>query len=103
IEPICYATNINQANNMQGDQVLLTFAGLYHHFAQHSNKTGSKGMLARLEKRWAALDQPLFIFCLILNPYECLERFGDKAGLNVFTLNTEIISVCIHILSAVLS
>ncbi|KAJ7240026.1 hypothetical protein C8J57DRAFT_1245534 [Mycena rebaudengoi] len=56
IEPICYATNINQANNMQGDQVLLTFAGLYRRFAQHSNKTVSKGMLAQLEKRWAALD-----------------------------------------------
>ncbi|KAJ7233497.1 hypothetical protein C8J57DRAFT_1249972 [Mycena rebaudengoi] len=56
IEPICYAMNINQANDMQGDQVLLTFAGLYRRFAQHSNKTVSKGMLAQLEKRWAALD-----------------------------------------------
>ncbi|KAJ7262002.1 hypothetical protein C8J57DRAFT_1513796 [Mycena rebaudengoi] len=72
---------------------------LYRHFAQYSNKTVSKGMLVQLEKRWATLDQPLFIFCLILNPYECLPRFGDKAGLNVFALNTEIILLYRHIRS----
>ncbi|KAJ6596262.1 hypothetical protein DFH09DRAFT_1072310 [Mycena vulgaris] len=29
------------------------------------------------------------VACLVLNPYESLERFGDKAGINVFVLNTE--------------
>ncbi|KAF8232505.1 hypothetical protein L208DRAFT_1377623 [Tricholoma matsutake] len=58
IEPICYGTNINQR------------------------------MWKWLEKWWKALDQLMFIFALILNPYECLDHFGDKAGVNVFSLNT---------------
>ncbi|KAJ7437344.1 ribonuclease H-like domain-containing protein, partial [Mycena latifolia] len=95
IEPICYATNINQADRTRPDQVLLTFAGLFRHFSNHPDRSVSKKMLARIEKRWAALDQPLFILCLILNPYEGLERFGDKAGINVFVLNTELVAVSI--------
>ncbi|KAJ7441166.1 hypothetical protein B0H11DRAFT_2204860 [Mycena galericulata] len=43
-----------------------------------------QGMMARIEKRWAALDQPFFVLSLVLNPYESLARFGDKAGINVF-------------------
>ncbi|KAJ6584253.1 hypothetical protein B0H10DRAFT_2234545 [Mycena sp. CBHHK59/15] len=82
IEPICYATNINQADRTRADQVLLSFAGVV-----------SKGMCARIEKRWAALDQPFFTFCLILNPYEVLERFGDKAGLNIFVLSAELMTL----------
>ncbi|KAF8196213.1 hypothetical protein K438DRAFT_1760391 [Mycena galopus ATCC 62051] len=82
IEPICYATNINQADRTRADQVLLCFAGLYRHFHGHSIRRVSQDMCARIEKRWDALDQPLFVFCLILNHYEVLERFGDKAGLS---------------------
>lgn len=93
IEPICYATNINQADRTRPDQVLLSFAGLFRHFSSHKNRSVSKGMLARIEKRWAALDQPMFILCLVLNPYEGLDRFGDKAGINVFILNTELLAV----------
>ncbi|KAJ7339927.1 ribonuclease H-like domain-containing protein [Mycena albidolilacea] len=89
IEPICYATNINQADRRRGDQVLLTFAGLFRHFRAHSKPAVSQAMCSRIEKRWAALDQPLVVFCLILNPHEGLTRFGDKAGLNVFVLNRE--------------
>ncbi|KAJ7257406.1 hypothetical protein C8J57DRAFT_1516865 [Mycena rebaudengoi] len=29
----------------------------------------------------------MFIFALILNPYECLDRFGAEAGMTVFTLS----------------
>lgn len=50
-------------------------------------------MMKRIEKRWAAFDQPLFIFCLILNPYERLERFGPNAGANAFTLSTAVTEV----------
>ncbi|KAJ7756118.1 hypothetical protein B0H14DRAFT_3599712 [Mycena olivaceomarginata] len=91
IEPICYATNINQADATRLDQVLLTFAGVFRHFSNHPNR--AKGMTARIEKRWAALDQPLFVLCLVLNAYECLERFGEKAAINIFTLNTELIEL----------
>ncbi|KAJ6543742.1 hypothetical protein DFH09DRAFT_1088606 [Mycena vulgaris] len=95
VEPLCYATNINQANRTRPDQVLLTFAGLFRHFAGHPNRVVAKGMMERIEKLWTALDQPLFVLCLVLNPYESLERFGDKAGINVFVLNTELIAVFI--------
>ncbi|KAJ7018009.1 ribonuclease H-like domain-containing protein [Mycena alexandri] len=93
MEPICYATNINQADRTRPDQVLLTFAGLFFHFGRHPNRSVSKGMLARIEKRWAALDQPLFVLCLILNPYEGLGRFGDKSEINVFVLSLELVSL----------
>ncbi|KAJ6481303.1 ribonuclease H-like domain-containing protein [Mycena vitilis] len=93
IEPICYATNINQGDRTRADQVLLTFAGVFLHFSAHENRAVSKGMLARIEKRWAALDQPLFVLCLILNPYEGLERFGDKSGINVFVLTSELVAL----------
>ncbi|KAJ7936290.1 Carboxylesterase family-domain-containing protein [Mycena leptocephala] len=52
-----------------------------------------------IEKRWAALDQPLFVLCLVFNAYECLERFGDKSAINIFTLNTELIALYRRILS----
>ncbi|KAJ7808917.1 hypothetical protein B0H13DRAFT_1928237 [Mycena leptocephala] len=84
IEPICYATNINQADRTRADQVLLTFAGVFRHFKDHKLRGVSQAMCTRIEKRWAALDQPLFVFCLILNPYECVDRFGDKADLNLY-------------------
>ncbi|KAJ7903186.1 ribonuclease H-like domain-containing protein [Mycena leptocephala] len=92
IEPICYATNINQADATHLDQVLLTLAGVYRHFSNRPNRVVAKGMTTRIEKRWAALDQPLFVLCLVLNTYKCLEHFGDKSAINIFTLNTELIA-----------
>ncbi|KAJ7166407.1 ribonuclease H-like domain-containing protein [Mycena crocata] len=86
IEPICYITNINQGDSTRADQVLLGLAGVYLHFKRHPDRRLAAAMMKRIEKRWAALDQPMFVFCLILNPYELLERFGPSAGANVFTL-----------------
>lgn len=94
IEPICYGTNINQSDKTRPDQVLLTLAGIFLHFDHHTDHSVAAGMRKRLEKRWKALDQPMFIFALILNPYECLDHFGDKAGVNVFSLNTLLMDVC---------
>ncbi|KAH9992994.1 hypothetical protein BJV74DRAFT_877825 [Russula compacta] len=88
IEPICYGTNINQSDGTRPDQVLLTFAGVYLHFDRHPNRTLAVRMKKHIEKWWKALDQPMFIFALILNPYQHLDHFGEKAGANVFTLNT---------------
>ncbi|CAK5266666.1 unnamed protein product [Mycena citricolor] len=86
IEPICYITNINQADNTRPDQVLLGLAGVFLHFKRHPNPTVRAGMLRRIEKRWAALDQTMFLFALILNPFEQMDRFGQEAAANVFTL-----------------
>ncbi|KAH9964092.1 ribonuclease H-like domain-containing protein [Russula compacta] len=88
IEPICYGTNINQSDGTHPNQVLLTFAGIYLHFNHHPNRTLAVGMKKRIEKWWKALDQPMFVFALILNPYQRLDHFGEKVGANVFTLNT---------------
>jgi hypothetical protein len=93
IEPICYGTNINQSDKTRPDQVLLTFAGVFLHFDCHADRSVAAGMRKRLEKWWKALDQPMFVFALILNPYECLDHFGDKAGVNVFSLNTLLMDV----------
>ncbi|KAJ6609661.1 hypothetical protein B0H10DRAFT_2438408 [Mycena sp. CBHHK59/15] len=88
IEPICYITNMNQGEKTRADQVLLGFAGVYLHFKRHSDPSVAAGMARRLEKRWAAMDQDLFIMCMVLNPYERLSRFGDQAGVSIFTLRT---------------
>lgn len=96
IEPICYITNINQADNTRPDQVLLGFAGVYLHFKKHPNTKLGLAMMKRIEKRWAALDQPMFIFTLILNPYERLDRFGGDAGISVFTLANVVVEVCFN-------
>ncbi|KAJ7435413.1 ribonuclease H-like domain-containing protein [Mycena latifolia] len=93
IEPICYITNINQGNKTRADHVLLGLAGVYLHFKRHADRLLAARMTERLEKRWGALDQPMFVFCLILNPYERLERFGPAAAANAFTLSTAIMEL----------
>lgn len=93
IEPICYITNINQADNTRTDQVLLGFAGVFLHFQRHPNLQLRRAMMKQIEKRWAALDQPMFIFTMVLNPYEHLDRFGTEAGVNVFSLSNVLVEV----------
>lgn len=94
IEPICLATNINQKDCVRPDQVLLAFAGMYTHFTSHAVNVVRTGMVKQIEKRWKAMDQPLFVFSLILNPYEKLECFGDNAGISPFSLNNALVEVC---------
>ncbi|KAJ6564768.1 hypothetical protein B0H19DRAFT_942310 [Mycena capillaripes] len=88
IEPICYITNINQGEKTRADQVLLGFAGVYLHFKRHADPGVAAGMMKRIEKRWAAMDQDFFIIAMVLNPYEQISRFGDQAGVSVFTLRS---------------
>ena len=70
IEPICLGTNLNQSNALRPDQALMTFAGVFTYFKKHSNPAVASGMMERVEKRWKALDQPMFILALVLNPFE---------------------------------
>ncbi|KAJ6579756.1 hypothetical protein B0H10DRAFT_2235655 [Mycena sp. CBHHK59/15] len=93
IEPICYITNINQGEKTRADQVLLGFAGVYLHFKKHTDRAVATGMIKRIEKRWAAMDQGFFIMAMVLNPYERISRFGDQAGVSVFTLRTILIEL----------
>ena len=102
IEPICYGTNINQKDSMRADQVLLTLAGMYTHFSNHPIPEVADGMTKRLEKHWKDCDQPLFILALILNPFECLLCFGEKAEMNHFKCNSLLILVrVLYLLSCI--
>jgi len=93
IEPITYITNINQGQKTRADQVLLGFAGVYLHLKRHPDARVASGMMKRIEKRWAAMDQDLFVMATVLNPYERLSRFGDQAGISVSTLRTVLMEV----------
>ncbi|EJD32807.1 hypothetical protein AURDEDRAFT_178096 [Auricularia subglabra TFB-10046 SS5] len=93
LEPIAYMTNINQTDATRPDQVVLSFAGVWIFFSKHALLHVRRGMMKRIEKRWKELDQATYIFALILNPYEQLDRFGDKAELDVLTLNLELIAL----------
>ena len=84
IEPICYGTNINQKDSTRADQVLLSLVGMFLRMFDHPEPDVAAGMTARLEKRWADCDQPLFLLALILNPFEQLSCFGPNAGINHF-------------------
>jgi hypothetical protein len=84
LEPICYGTNLNQQDSSRADQVLLTLISIFLHFSAHPEPEVAEGMKKRLEKRWKDSDQPLFLLCLILNPFEGISCFGPKADLSHF-------------------
>jgi hypothetical protein len=65
----------------------MTFAGVFTYFKKHSNPVVASGMMERVEKRWKALDQPMFILALVLNPFEGITRFGPKAATSPWSLN----------------
>ena len=82
IEPICYATNINQTDACHPDSVLRMLAGIYLHFLYHPEPKVSTKMTQRIKKWWKSAYQPLFLLCQILNPFEGLSRFRDTANLS---------------------
>jgi hypothetical protein len=49
--------------------------------------------MKRVEKPWKAFDQPMFILALVLNPFEGVSWFGDKAAISPFTLHTVLLEV----------
>lgn len=93
LEPICYATNIGQKDSTRADTILLSLVGVFLHFAEHPIKVVAMAMSKRIEKRWKDCDQPLFLLCLVLNPFEKLARFGEKAGLNRFKWKDTLLQV----------
>ncbi|KAF8188283.1 ribonuclease H-like domain-containing protein [Mycena galopus ATCC 62051] len=97
IEPICYGTNINQKDSTRADQVLLTLAGLYLHFVNHPEPELSKGLVARIEKRWKDCDQPLYLVGLLLHPFEGASAFGPRANLDPFRIVALVVEVYIRV------
>ncbi|KAF8150044.1 ribonuclease H-like domain-containing protein [Crassisporium funariophilum] len=102
LEPICFGLNMNQTDAMHPDQALLSFAGIFLYFQKHPKPTVATGMMKRVEKRWKALDQPMFVLALVLNPFKGVSRFGDKAAVSQFTLNTIVLEMYrrVHLQSA---
>ena len=102
LEPICFGLNMNQRDAMHPYQALLSFAGIFLYFQKHPKPAMATGMMKRIEKWWNALDQPMFVLAFVLNPFEEVSRFGEKAGLSQFTLNTLLLEVgelcCIYYL-----
>ena len=93
LEPICLGLNMNQTDTMCPDQALLTFAGIFLYFQKHSKQSVAAGMKKRIEKHWKALDQPMFVLALVLNPFEGISHFSDKAAISPFTLNMILLDV----------
>ncbi|KAL1711570.1 hypothetical protein EV715DRAFT_215183 [Schizophyllum commune] len=89
LEPIAYATNMNQSDSIRPDQVALSFAGIYLHFQKHKVARTASGMKKRLEARWKSYDQHLLVMTLVLNPHERLSRFGKQANISPFTITSE--------------
>ncbi|KAJ6528962.1 hypothetical protein B0H19DRAFT_1083304 [Mycena capillaripes] len=50
-------------------------------------------MCSGIEKRSKELDQAVFILVLVLNPFQKLLRFGDKANIDPFVFSTQLIAV----------
>ncbi|KAJ7916612.1 hypothetical protein B0H13DRAFT_2323220 [Mycena leptocephala] len=80
-------------DSTRDDQVLLTLAGLYLHFVDHPEPELSKGLAARIEKRWKDCDQPLCLLALLLHPFEGAFAFGPRANLDPFRIVALVVEV----------
>ena len=95
LKPICYATNIGQRDSTCADTILLGLVGISLHFSKHPIKTVATVMSKCIVRQWKDCDQLLFLLCLVLNPFEILSRFGEKAGLNQFKWKDMLLQVSI--------
>ena len=81
LEPLAIAANVTQANNARLDVVLLTLGHLHRVFSDASLLIESElreKVLDSLEKRWAKIDQDVFLMAIVLNPYLRLSRFNRE-------------------------
>ncbi|KAI5823255.1 hypothetical protein K523DRAFT_255488 [Schizophyllum commune Tattone D] len=99
LEPIAYATNMNQSDSIRPDEVMLSFAGIFLYFRKHTVPTTADGMKRWLEARWRTYDQHLLVMTLILNPNERLSRFGKNAAINPFTIASEFMRFYTRVMS----
>jgi hypothetical protein len=84
LEPLAIAANITQASNTRLYHVLTTLANLYRIYSNldlEENSDALLGVLASLEKRWAAADQDPFIAAIVLNPFLRGDFLGRHIGL----------------------
>ena len=79
LQPLAIVTNVTQAAFCHLDTVLLTFGSLvmqYQRITDEPDHIASTSIIARLEKRWMAADQDIFIATVIVNPFFQAIPFG---------------------------
>lgn len=79
LEPLAKAANATQSDCARLDVVLVTLANLFHYFssAQGLDATAAAAVLESLERRWANVDQDVFILAVVFNPYIRLSCFAE--------------------------
>ncbi|KAK7017310.1 DUF659 domain-containing protein [Favolaschia claudopus] len=90
-EHICYLTNIAQSDHQVSSSI--SADSRLSTRSKASERGLGQRMCKHIEKRFKELDQVVFVLALILNPFERLSRFGDKAQIDVFKLSTELITL----------
>ena len=88
LEPLAIAANVTQAATCRPDQVLVTFGMLYHFFLMRLGPGEhhiQRIMIESLEKRWAKMDQPVFIAAVILNPLLHFSLFSPSTNFDFAT------------------
>lgn len=71
LEPLTIAAHLTEGSSTRLDQVLLTLASLYRIYSQMGAEDAPIGqaMCSSLERRFASLDQDVFILAAFFNPY----------------------------------
>ncbi|EJD50445.1 hypothetical protein AURDEDRAFT_25545, partial [Auricularia subglabra TFB-10046 SS5] len=85
LEPLAIAANATQSDCARLDIITLMLAGLRHYFASTSglNARAVAAVLTSLERRWAKVDQDIFILAVIFNPYLRTSCFADASPFTV--------------------
>ncbi|KAL6309073.1 ribonuclease H-like domain-containing protein, partial [Sparassis latifolia] len=87
LRPLAVAANATQSTNAQLDVVVLTIVNLYRIYSNPTTGLDPRvceAVLNSLEKRWANVDQPIFILAVILNPYLRVSPFTHDSPLRTF-------------------
>jgi hypothetical protein len=79
LEPLAIAANVTQANHARLDTVLITLGALYWTYSSAEFTEEVRTVVhASLEKRWKAVDQPVYIMAVIMNPYIRMDAFNSR-------------------------
>ena len=85
LEPLAIAANVIQASHTRLDHVLLTLANLYRIYSSTDggfDSELSEGVVRSIEKRWAKVNQDIYITAVFLNPFIRARIFHPSALTN---------------------
>ncbi|KAG2033154.1 hypothetical protein BDR03DRAFT_1014523 [Suillus americanus] len=81
LEPIALMTNIHQAAHLKPEHIPISFGCLYYRYSRigdESDLVARNAVLESAERRWAQVDQEVFIATVIVNPL-----YKDKPFSNI--------------------